>query len=155
MRGLESMKILMQNRILIVFGLIVVFGIFIRYFIGENSFLWALYGVLDTASAVALASLAFLGYMEYSKSENKIKIYFKVDDQEPIDTKLSILRKNFSRSEVFGLLGMIQKDAKGRFDISYSRDKTMLDALHAVQRGDTDSFVIPISNEELMQFDMH
>jgi flagellar motor component MotA len=148
------MKNLIQNRILVVFGLIVVFGILIRYILGGDSFLWALYEVLDTASAVALAALAFFGYMEYSKSEDKIKIYFKVDNQKQIDTNLSILRKNFSRSEVFGLLGMIQKDAKGRFDIAYSRDKSMLDALHAVQKGDKDSFVIPINSNEFEQFDV-
>jgi flagellar motor component MotA len=148
------MKNLIQNRILVIFGLIVVFGILIRYILGEDSFLWALYEVLDTASAVALAVLAFFGYMEYSKSEDKIKIYFKVDNQKQIDTNLSILRKNFSRSEVFGLLGMIQTNAKDRFDIAYSRDKSMLDALHAVQKGDEDSFVIPVSSDELMQFDI-
>ena len=154
MKGLENMKNLMQNKILGVFAAIVLFGIFTRYILGENSFLWEVFGVLDTASAVALSVLALFGYIEYAKSEDKIKIYFKVDNEKPIDTNLSILRKNFSRSELLGLLGMIQKDAKGRFDITYSRDKSMLDALHTVQKGDNHSFIVPVSEKEFMQFDI-
>jgi len=153
MKGLEDMKQLIKNKILLLFVGIIAAGAIIRLIGGEDSFLWKMFGVLDTASAVALATLAFFGYLEYTKQEDKIKIYFEVDT-EKVDTGLSILRKNFTRSEVLGILGMIQKDAKNRFDIGYTRKASMLDTLHKIQKGDQDSFVIPVTVSEIKQFDI-
>jgi len=139
------------NALLITFALITIIGILVRLFLGEKSFLWDLYGTLDTASAVALATLAFAGYMEYTRLEDKIKIYFDVEGKE-IDTGLSLLRKDCTRSEIFGLLGMIQKDAKGRFEVRFMKDLTLLDMLQQIQKGKGDKLIIPLQKEEIAQF---
>jgi hypothetical protein len=138
------------NALLWVFMAITITGIVARL-LGESSLLWEVYGTLDTASAVALATLAFLGYMEYTRLEDKIKVCFDVDG-EKIDTGLSLLRKNCTRSEIFGLLGMIQKDTKKRFEVAFMKDLSLLDSLQKIQKGKDNSFIIPLSKKELAQF---
>ncbi len=138
--------------ILILFVVITAAGVAIKY-IDQNSFLWDFYGALDTASAVALALLAFFGYVEYMKSEDKIGIYFDLDGRE-IDTGLSLLRRNCTRSEVFGVLGMIQKDPAKRYKLEATKDISLLDKLQQIQKGDLDRFVIPVNEEELQQFEV-
>jgi len=101
--------------------------------------LWHWFGILDTASAVALAILAFFGYLEFVRSEDAIKIYFDTDDRE-IDTHLSILRKNFTRGELMGVLGMIQKDTKTRFEIQSLKDISILEEIQKVQKSTRKSF---------------
>ena len=138
------------NPLLWIFIAITITGIVARL-LGEGTFLWELYGTFDTASAVALATLAFLGYMDYIRMEDKVKIYFDVNG-ERIDTGLSLLRKDCTRSEIFGLLGMIQKDTQKRFEVAFMKDLTLLDLLQKIQKGKEENFVIPLSKEELTQF---
>jgi len=114
-------------------------------------YLWEWFGILDTASAVALAILAFFGYLEFVRSEDSIKIYFDKDGQS-IDTKLSILRKNFTRSELMGVLGMIQKDTKTRFEIQSLKDLSILEKLQQIQKSKDKEFHIIVTDEELNQF---
>jgi len=83
------------NALLWLFIGITVTGIIARI-LGEGSFLWKIYGTLDTASAVALAALAFLGYMEYTRLEDKIEILFDIEGRH-IPTGLSLLRKDCTK----------------------------------------------------------
>lgn len=144
---------MLKNKLLVTFAAITFVGLGIYYL--DIKWIWNLYSALDTASAVALSVLAFFGYMEYSKSEDKIRIYFLVDDEKTLDTELSVLRKNCTRSELFGILGMIQKNPKNRYDIQYMRDKSLLQKLQDIQKGDLDKFIIPITTTELAQFELN
>jgi len=112
---------------------------------------WEWFGVIDTASAVALAFLALFGYVEYIRMEDKIEILFDLDGQK-IDTGLSLLRKNFMRSELLGVLGMIQKEQKGRFNLSFFQEPASLDRIQKIQKGKAKEFHIPITSEEIDQF---
>jgi len=139
------------NTLLTIFIGITILGTLVYYLLGEDSSLWKLLSVLDTSSAIALAVLAFFGYLEFIRSEQTIKIYFECDGKH-IDTKLSTLRKDCTRGEILGILGMIQKDPKKRFEINYSKSPDMLTILQEVQKGTQDKFIIPVSTEELEQF---
>jgi len=112
---------------------------------------WQWFGILDTASAVALAILAFFGYLEFVRSEDAIKIFFDTDG-EVVDTKLSILRKNFTRGELMGVLGMIQKDSKKRFEIQSLKEISILQRLQQIQTSKDQSFHLKVTDEELAQF---
>lgn len=112
---------------------------------------WHWFSILDTASAVALAILAFFGYLEFVRSEDTIKIFFDVDG-ETIDTKLSILRKNFTRGELMGILGMIQEDSKTRFEIQKLKKISILDDIQHIQKSKEKEFHISVTKEELGQF---
>jgi ABC-type uncharacterized transport system involved in gliding motility auxiliary subunit len=147
------MKYIYKNKLLVIFVLITLAGLALYY--SRQEVLWNLFSALDTASAVSLSVLAFFGYLEYSKSEDQIKIYLKVEDEEPLDTQLSVLRKNCTRSEVFGILGMIQKDSKKRYDIKYMKDISLLHTLQEIQKGDRDEFIIPLTQGEVEQFDVN
>jgi len=115
--------------------------------------IWDYWGVIDTSSAVALALLAAVAYWEYIKGEDKIKIYFLVDGKK-VDTKLSLLRKDFSRSELMGVLGMIQKDQDKRFKISYFQNPAILEDIQKIQKGDGDEFIIELKQEEFEKFNL-
>jgi len=157
MKGSEDMKIktiVLKYKLLIVFIAVTVTGLAF-YFLGAKK-AWDIFGAVDTASAVALAILAFWGYLEYIKLEDEIKIYFLTQkDKKRIDTGISILRKYCTRSEVLGLLGMLQKDTKGRFNIRAIKDTSLLELFQKIQKGDLDYLEIPLSAEELEQFEIN
>ena len=120
----------------------------------NNPKLWnEFYSVFDVSSAVALSILAFFGYVEYIKSEDVIKILFDVEG-EIKDTKLSTLRKDFSRAELLGLLGMIQKDPKKRYHINSLQDPSkLLNEIQEIQKGwRKKEFVIKMTKKEFEDF---
>jgi len=112
--------------------------------------IWNWWEVLDTSSAVALAVIAFFVYIEHIRGEDVIKIYFRVDNEDK-DTKLSLLRKHFSRSEVNGLLRMIQKD-NGSYKIASFQDPKILQDIQDIQKGKDKKFIIKVTKKELEQF---
>lgn len=63
--------------ILVFFILITIVGFYGLYFLGKDSLIFKIYTALDTASAVALAVLAFVAYWQYTKTLNERKIYKK------------------------------------------------------------------------------
>jgi hypothetical protein len=130
-----------------IFILIVVFGIFSKIYYPA---IWDWFGVIDTASAVAIATLVGYGYIEFITSEQAVKIIFEIDGKK-YDTGLSLLRKNFTRSEVMGVLGMIQKEQK-RYNLSFFQDKSVLKKLQKIQTGKGKEFIIKMSEEEAKQF---
>ncbi len=115
--------------------------------------IWDCWSVIDTASAVALATLAIIAYYEYIKGKDVIKLYFLVGDKK-IDTNLSLLRKDFSRSELLGILGMIQKNPKERFKISYFKNPEILNKIQMIQKGQGKEFIIKLEEDELSFFDI-
>ena len=136
-----------------IFVVLIVIGIAIRYIFGENSKIWDFWGILDTSSAVALALLAFLAYKDMLKEEDTIPLYFNVNGKR-IDTKLSLLRKNCTRGEVVGILGMIQKDTKKRFSFSTKELPLFLKQLQDIQKGKKDEITITMSQKEFEQFEI-
>ncbi|BCD68472.1 hypothetical protein [Nitratiruptor sp. YY09-18] len=132
----------------IIFIIIIISGIIAKLF---DSYLWEIFGILDTASAVALAILAGWGYIEFIRSEQPVKIIFEIDGKR-VETGLALLRKNFTRSELMGILGMIQKDQNTRYRLSFFQDKNMLKTLQKTQTGKEKEFVITMSKEEAKQF---
>jgi len=117
---------------------------------------WSFFSKLDTATAIALATLGFLAYKEYSKSMDEVRILLSVEDRELVDTELKILRKDVSRSEILGILGMVQDDPTKRFNNSKLQKKEnllkFLKQIRDVQKGKRDTIEVPISKED---FDNH
>ncbi len=145
------MKFFEKYLVLIVFVGLTIVGIVVRFVGGDSSWLWDLWGIIDISFAVSLGVLAFLAYRELIRSEDEIKIYFLVDTQE-IDTELTILRKDFTRGELMGVLGMIQADPKQRYVIDELSDRQILSKIHAIQKGKDLRFVLTVNAKELEQF---
>ena len=131
-----------------VFGAVFVLGL-IAKLVAPG--VWDWFGVVDTASAVATVAVAGFGYREYLRMEDEIKILFDIEG-EIVDTGLTLLRKSFSRQELMGVLGMIQKNQKERFDVESLHDISVLRQIHEIQKGRGKSFVIKMSKKEKEQF---
>ena len=139
--------------VLIILGIVTLIGFVIRYALGEHSSLWQLWGVIDVSFSVALGLLAYAGYSKYLRSEDTILIRFKLPDGKYIDTGLSVLRKDFNRQEILGLIGMIRKNPKIQFDIDATKNPKFLQSIQQIQKGKEKTFDIDISEEELKQFE--
>lgn len=139
--------------VLIIFLAVSLMGMTIRYLGGKESWFWDFWENIDSAFAVALGIMAFLAYKEFIKSEDEIKIYFNVDGVE-IDTGLSLLRKDCTRGEILGILGMLQTETKTRFDISPKRVYALLKEVQEIQKGHKDKTVVDMTADEYEQFDL-
>lgn len=144
---------IIRNRVLIFFVCMTIVGVLIRFLAGEKSWLWHLWSIIDVSFAVSLGAMAFVAYREMIKFEDEIIIYFEVEGKK-IDTGLSLLRKDCTRSEIQGILGMILHDSSKRYNISYMKHRQFLKALHKVQKGKGKSFTMPLSQDEFEQFEM-
>ena len=115
--------------------------------------LWDIWEAIDTSSAVALAVLAGITYYQYQKNEDEIKIIFDVEGDRK-DVGLSLLRKDFSRSELNGLLRSLLKDQR-QFKIeSFKNIPELLKDIQQIQKGEGDEFIIKLTKGELEQFDL-
>ena len=137
--------------VLIIFGSVWIIGLLIHYVVGEKSLLWDIWSTIDVAFAVSLGIMAFLAYLEFIKSEDRIEIYFSVDGILK-NTTLSLLRKDCTRGEIMGLLGMIQRTTKERFSFDNKELPLFLKEVQDVQKGNKNSFVIEMTHSEFEQF---
>ena len=141
---------LKRYSVLVTFIVMTGIGLNIRYMLGEESFLWNLWSVIDVSFAVALGIMAFLGYREFISSEDEIKIYFQVGNKK-IDTKITLLRKHFTRSELMGILGVIRKE-KEPYDIAELSSRELLSKFHTIKKEREKEFILKLTQEELEQF---
>jgi len=144
---------LKRNMVLIVFVSMTLLGVGIGYFDDGKSWLWKFWGTIDISFSVALGIMAFLAYKEFIQSEDEIKIYFDVEGQE-VDTGLSLLRKDCSRGEILGILGMIQQESKKRFSLETKRVPILLKELQDIQKGNENKIVVEMNQEEFEQYDL-
>jgi len=142
---------LTKYKILIAYISLIVIGIIGRYFSGENGNFWKVWSAIDTASAVALAVLAFFAYKQMIKDEDEITLYFKVDGILK-DTGLKLLRKDCTRSEIIGIIGMMQRKTDKRFHYDPKYLKMLVKEINLVQTAHKNSIEVPISKEEFEQF---
>jgi len=126
---------------LLVFLLITLIGFVSIYIGGENLWISKIYASLDVATAVALAVLAFMAYYQYGEQLQPISIYIEKEGHRE-ELPVKILRKNFSRSEVFGLLGALDKESS--FKISYTSSIEFFKDIEDIQASKKDSLIIKL-----------
>jgi len=143
-------KIKQYKNFILYFGITLI-GIFI-YFLNTNEkvTLWDIWSALDSSFAVAMGILAIFVYQELAREEDIIEIKFKIDNKI-VDTGLSLLRRNFQRSELMGILGMITKE-QVRFKLNFLQNKDVLKKLQDIQKGKEKIFIIEMTKEEAKQF---
>ncbi len=124
----------------------------IIYFIAEDGVIWKFWGAVDISFAVALGVLAFFAYRDMVRDEDEMTIIFKLPNGETKNTDLTLLRKNCIRSEILGILGMIQKDPKNRFEIAYLQTPDFLRMLNRLQKGTETEILINLKDNEINQF---
>jgi hypothetical protein len=123
---------------------------------GADSGVWGFFVGIDTATAIALAILAFLAYAEYIKNYEKIKLFYKIYSPDgsyeikPIKFKnfeFYLLRKDFSRAEILGILSMLCIDSKNRFNISNNYLEEFFEELRKVENGKKE-MIVPLTRDE-------
>jgi hypothetical protein len=122
------------------------------YFVAEDSKLWKLWGAVDISFAVALGVLAFIAYRDMVRDEDEMSIIFELPNGDTKDTSLTLLRKNCTRSEILGILGMIQKDPAKRFTIASLQTPDFLKMLNNLQKGTENKILIRLQEDEIEQF---
>ena len=81
------------------------------------------------------------------KQLDKISIYF--NDKK---LNLDITRKDITRAELQGILGILRKDMTKNYDIKYLATIDYLDSIYKVQKDKVNKLKIKIKETELKQF---
>jgi len=144
------MKKIRQYRDIVIYFGITAIGIIVYWFSVDKISVWGFWGALDSSFAVAMGILAIFVYRELAREEDVIEIKFQIDNKI-VDTGLSLLRRNFQRSEVMGILGMITKE-QGRFKLEFLQNKDVLKKFQDIQKGKEKIFIIKMTKEEAKQF---
>jgi len=105
------------------------------------------------ASIAAVAS--GFNWWKNKKQLQKIKIYFQTPNEKIYLENFDITRKTVTRSELMGILGIIQKDSKERYNIEYLGTKEFFQNLYDVQNSKKDELTIEITPDELKQFNIN
>ena len=145
------MNFIKKYKLLSIFLTLIFIGIIGRLIFGDDSIFWSIWGVLDTSSAVALAVLAFLAYKDIIKEEDEIEIIFSIDGNLR-SSGLKLLRKDCTRGEIIGVLGMMQKDTAKRFKMTPYELKNLLDEIKKVQKENKNTIIINMNKDEFEQF---
>jgi len=135
----------------ITFIVLTLLGLIVHVFASSNGWVLKVWTALDVSFAVSLGVIAFMMYVEFIKAEDEIEIYFDVEG-ELKNTGLSLLRKDCTRSEIFGVLGMMQPQNSKRFSVDTKALALILKEVQSVQRGEKKKFVIQMKASEFEQF---
>jgi hypothetical protein len=135
----------------VTFSIFVLIGLIARWYSGEKGELWIVWSVIDVSFAVALGILAFMAYLEMSRDEDEVELRFDVEG-EIKSTGLKLLRKDCTRGEIVGVLGMMQTKTDRRFNYGKKHLRDLLEEVNRVQRGNKKTFDIPLSKKEYEQF---
>ncbi len=79
------------------------------------------------------------------KQLKPIKIIIERNGEQKI-IPFEIIRKNFSRAELFGILGAFDKDSK--FNIKYTSSKDFFQQISDIQESKKDKIIIYVSNSD-------
>lgn len=133
---------------------------------GDNMMLsWtSFWDILDKLGIVAgvfslLVSLSIRAYLWRKEKQDNALIDIRLYCPEPeitITLQGQIRRKNLTRAEVQGLLGILPMREKGkRYELQALNQKAFFDALEEAQvNGAIQELVITCSEQELEQFDL-
>jgi len=110
----------------------------------------SVYSYCGMAITIFLLLLNLIG----KKEDDKIRLYLVIDPMENspkikrFEAKVS--RREFSRSEVHGLLGSVCKT--GRYDVSFVKERLFFDFIYYVIAGKKDIMTIFLKDNEFAQF---
>ena len=89
----------------------------------------------------------FKNWLNDKKKLDKIDIFF--NDKK---LNLDIVRKDVTRQEIQGILGILRKNMTKNYHIDYLSTIDFLDNIYKIQKNELDKLVIKITDEELKQF---
>lgn len=94
---------------------------------------------------VIMFTTLYSAYIAF-KGRNEIALIIQEPNGKIITLPHKILRKNFTRAEIFGVLGALDKDSK--FEIKHTASKVFFADILAIQKGNKDEIIIKISEND-------
>lgn len=93
--------------------------------------------------------------LDEKKANEEINVFLELYNGDSLKTlPLSMLRKDISRAEILGRLGMLPMGEKGkRFSIRYLADNSFIGNINDITKNKTNKLIILVNNDELNQFD--
>jgi hypothetical protein len=141
-------KIIKNNPIIsaIVIGFIFVV---IAYYVSNLGYFeeFDLWSLIDAYATSLTLVLVVYNLKQNQMQMQQIPIYF--NDKK---LNLDITRKDFSRSELQGILGILRNDVEKPYNVAYLSKIEYLDAIYKIQKSELDELKIEITEDELKKF---
>jgi hypothetical protein len=94
-------------------------------------------------------------YLDRRAQSAPVGVFLLSEEGEEVELPLFLTRRDLSRAELLGRLGMLPMRAKGtRFALKALSGGQFLQDLNKVAAGQSDRLHIPASREEIDQFDL-
>ncbi len=126
----------------------------------QKSEIWA--SVDASFTLVSIVLTAFTLFFSFKNWKNvkkqkkisleKIKVYFEVGKNLEKECRFEIIRKDFTRAEIAGMLSIILRDSKIRYNIDYLMTQTFFDDIFKVQINKSSLIIIQMNKEEEKKF---
>lgn len=94
---------------------------------------------------------SFSNWLKRKKDTEKIEIYIEKNEQK-ILLPSYVIRKNFTRAEVFGILGALENDSD--FKIKYTSDKDFTKNIYDIQTGKEKELIVKIDENDKFNCDL-
>lgn len=94
---------------------------------------------------------SFSNWLKRKKDMEKIEIYIEKNKQK-ILLPSYVIRKNFTRAEVYGILGALENDSD--FKIKYTSDKNFIKNIFDIQTGKGKELIVKIDENDKFNCDL-
>ncbi|HYC34501.1 MAG TPA: hypothetical protein VEC13_02100 [Candidatus Paceibacterota bacterium] len=119
-------------------------------------FVGGLADVCGAVGGVAAIALWVAARRTRQLAQELVKISLRIEGEgREIALPLEIIRRDVSRAELLGRIGMLPMRKPGaRFALRELGTPAVMRAINAVSRAETNALVIPATREEVEQFDL-
>jgi hypothetical protein len=131
-----------NHKIKSIFGVVILIGL-----ISLDTIWTYLDGIVTSFTALAVFINIYINSRNKENELQKISFYF---NEKKLN--LDVTRKDISRQEIQGLLGVLMVDMDQKYKVSYLSSISYLDQIYKIQKNQLNELRIEISDEELMQF---
>ena len=100
---------------------------------------------IDACATALTLGLVFWNWYQTYKQNKQIKIFI-IDKGQTIELPIKLLRKNFTRAELFGVLGAFDRDSK--FNIEYTSTVNFFENIKNIQNAKSNEMTIIITEKD-------
>ena len=100
---------------------------------------------IDGIVTILTLGLVFWNWYQTYKQNKQIKIFI-IDKGQIIELPIKLLRKNFTRAELFGVLGAFDRDSK--FNIEYTSTVDFFENIKNIQNAKSNEMTIIITEKD-------
>ncbi len=112
-----------------------------------NFFTTNIWASIDAIVTIFTVIGVWYNFSKNQKQLQKVDIYF--NDKK---LNLDITRKDISRAELQGILGIFREDMQENYKVAYLSSIDYLDSIYKIQKSELDKLVIQLTPEEQGQF---